>query len=95
MSQFTFTEKSFFKLKLSYFQNYMIDIVSNNVMCLLEQNMDLPTNDYFIYSSHNTYLKGHQLYGKYRHFIIGESSVEMYAYAISMGCRCVELDCWV
>ena len=36
----------------------------NNVMSIPDQSMDYPSNEYFIYSSHNTYLKGHQLYGK-------------------------------
>jgi len=58
----------------------------NSVLLVEDQSMDYPTTDYFVYSSHNTYLKGHQLYG--------DSSVEMYAYAINLGCRCVELDCW-
>lgn len=50
-------------------------------------DMSYPLNDYFIYSSHNTYLTNHQLYG--------ESSVEMYNFAVLDGCRLVELDCWV
>lgn len=74
-------------ISLKNLQIFLIDNFANNAMNKLEQSMDYPSNDYFIYSSHNTYLKGHQLYG--------DSSVEMYAYAINLGCRCVELDCWV
>ena len=48
--------------------------------------MDLPLIDYFIYSSHNTYLTGNQM--------IGTSSIEMYNYCLKNGCRLVELDCW-
>ncbi|PWA00286.1 hypothetical protein BB558_003671 [Smittium angustum] len=49
-------------------------------------NMDKPMNEYFISSSHNTYLLGGQ--------IIGTSSIEGYIRALHKGCRCLEIDCW-
>lgn len=45
-----------------------------------------PLSEYFISSSHNTYLLAHQLYGK--------SSAEAYEKAIKTGARCVEIDAW-
>ncbi|CAH0040650.1 unnamed protein product [Clonostachys solani] len=48
--------------------------------------LDRPMNEYFISSSHNTYLLGRQVKGR--------SSVEGYIAALVQGCRCVEVDCW-
>ena len=48
----------------------------------LHQDMRFPLPDYFVASSHNTYLTGHQL--------TGESSVERYVQDLKLGCRCVE-----
>lgn len=51
-----------------------------------EVKFDKPLNEYFISSSHNTYLLGWQ-FG-------GSSSTEAYIRALQRACRCVEIDCW-
>ncbi|XP_041340435.1 1-phosphatidylinositol 4,5-bisphosphate phosphodiesterase zeta-1 [Pyrgilauda ruficollis] len=50
------------------------------------QDMTKPLCDYFISSSHNTYLIADQL--------MGPSHLWGYTSALLKGCRCLEIDCW-
>ncbi|KAL2751874.1 hypothetical protein ACRALDRAFT_2023404 [Sodiomyces alcalophilus JCM 7366] len=45
-----------------------------------------PLPEYFVSSSHNTYLLAHQLYGS--------SCATAYESVLKAGCRCVEIDAW-
>ncbi|KAK0518817.1 hypothetical protein OC842_007668 [Tilletia horrida] len=45
-----------------------------------------PVSEYFISSSHNTYLSGRQL--------VGKSTTMTYTHTLRIGCRCVEIDAW-
>ena len=63
----------------------LLTVYDNNK---LNQKLDLdhPLTDYFISSSHNTYLTGHQL--------VGKSSSKMYSTSLLYNFRMVELDCY-
>eukprot|EP01138_Halocafeteria_seosinensis_P015908 gb/GECG01016234.1/.p1 GENE.gb/GECG01016234.1/~~gb/GECG01016234.1/.p1 ORF type:complete len:1092 (+),score=88.98 gb/GECG01016234.1/:1-3276(+) len=70
----------------SYLFSYSNSMFSYTQCKLQKQDMARPLRDYFISSSHNTYLEGDQIAGK--------SSANAYIDALQHGCRSVELDCW-
>ena len=52
----------------------------------VNHDLTLPLCNYFISSSHNTYLSGNQLYGS--------SNADSYKNVLLRGCRCLEIDVW-
>ncbi|CCJ28729.1 unnamed protein product [Pneumocystis jirovecii] len=69
-------------------ENFTSFLFSDKNPLIITSNTDMsrPLNEYYISSSHNTYLLGKQ-FG-------GESSIEGYIKVLQRGCRCIEIDCW-
>ncbi|EEP78800.1 conserved hypothetical protein [Uncinocarpus reesii 1704] len=75
------------RMNLDAFSSFLMSTANSIYPTDVPQpKFDLPLNDYFISSSHNTYLLGRQ--------VAGASSTEAYITALQKGCRCVEIDCW-
>lgn len=74
-------------MNMQGFQNFLTSAYNSPVSGSKgEPTFNRPLNEYFISSSHNTYLLGRQ--------VAGASSVEGYIAALIKGCRCIEIDCW-
>lgn len=66
---------------LMEFENSIMDTTKYSLF----EDMQQPITDYFINTSHNTYLTGNQM--------TSASDVDMYKYVLLSGVRCIELDC--
>jgi phosphatidylinositol phospholipase C delta len=75
-------------MNFAAFQDFMVTASYGKGIStrLTDQKLDRPLSEYFISSSHNTYLLGRQ--------VAGQSSTEAYITALTRGCRCIEIDCW-
>ncbi|XP_049638855.1 1-phosphatidylinositol 4,5-bisphosphate phosphodiesterase zeta-1 [Suncus etruscus] len=77
------------KLSFEGFRRYMSSseiLIFNDKCDRVYQDMNQPISDYYISSSHNTYLLSNQ--------IVGPSDLWGYVSALVKGCRCLEIDCW-
>ncbi|KAK0711130.1 PLC-like phosphodiesterase [Lasiosphaeris hirsuta] len=68
------------------FVKYMTSSAASVVAPPEEQEFSWPLSNYFVSSSHNTYLTGNQLYS--------DSSAGAYKNVLLRGCRCIEIDVW-
>lgn len=88
-NEVTEREMNNISMKLNEFKLFLhsnLTSVYNREVMNMQQDMSRPLNDYFINSTHNTYITGHQL--------SGSSSPKMYSFALLEGYRLVELDCY-
>ena len=76
------------KVEFGDFVTYMCSPTGNALRLpqVEKRDMSHPLTSYFISSSHNTYLVGHQLYG--------DSTTAGYINVLRRGCRCIEIDVW-
>lgn len=82
------TSDSPLTMSLTAFQMYLESKTANAIFepSKMDAQLTRPLNEYFISSSHNTYLLGRQ--------VVGQSSSEAYIEPLQRGCRCIEIDCW-
>ncbi|KAF7177322.1 hypothetical protein CNMCM7691_005281 [Aspergillus felis] len=71
---------------LAAFHAYMASPASDALRPAKGQDLSAPITDYYISSSHNTYLTGNQLYS--------DAAAAAYTNVLLSGCRCVEIDVW-
>ncbi|PLN83297.1 PLC-like phosphodiesterase [Aspergillus taichungensis] len=71
---------------LEAFKEYMAGPNASALQPAQKPDLTVPITDFFISSSHNTYLTGNQL--------SSDSDASAYTTALLNGCRCVEIDVW-
>ncbi|KAL5113762.1 hypothetical protein ACEQ8H_008336 [Pleosporales sp. CAS-2024a] len=68
------------------FHEYFLSGSANALKAAAPLDTSYPISNYFISSSHNTYLTGNQL--------ASDASTDAYKNVLMRGCRCVEIDVW-